>query len=78
MTSGLSDPAGEGTNPPVRPRWVKFFLGIAALVAIAVVVGLLVGGDHGPGRHLGGSTDHGAPAGQDAPGHRPPVGGHSP
>jgi hypothetical protein len=34
------------------PRWVKVFLIVAmALAALAVVAMLVVGGDHGPGRH---------------------------
>jgi hypothetical protein len=42
------------------PRWVKLF-GLAAilLLALAIVVMLLSGGQHGPGRHLsspGGSS----------------------
>jgi hypothetical protein len=33
------------------PRWVKV-LGIIALVlAVVIVVALVAGGDHGPGRH---------------------------
>jgi hypothetical protein len=34
------------------PRWVKVFIGVAALLAVLLLVGLLTGG-HGPGRHLG-------------------------
>ncbi|MBG0823315.1 hypothetical protein HS048_21525 [Planomonospora sp. ID91781] len=35
------------------PRWVKVF-GIiaAAVILLAVIVMLISGGDHGPGRHL--------------------------
>lgn len=35
------------------PRWVKL-IGLAAilLLALAIVVMLLTGGEHGPGRHL--------------------------
>ena len=34
------------------PRWVKVFLLVAAgVVVLGVVVMLLVGGGHGPGRH---------------------------
>jgi uncharacterized cupredoxin-like copper-binding protein len=43
---------GRGPKPGI-PRWVKLF-GIIALVLIAaIVVVLLIGGGHGPGRHLG-------------------------
>jgi hypothetical protein len=38
------------TSPP---RWVKAF-GIAALVLVLLIVLMLViGGNHGPGRHMG-------------------------
>ena len=51
-----------------RPVWVKA-LAIAAGVALFVIVVLaLMGGNHGPGRHL---------PGNDTPaGHTPPPGGH--
>jgi hypothetical protein len=39
------------------PRWVKVFLLVAVAIAVlAVVVMLLVGGDHGPGRHQSAAT----------------------
>ncbi|HWJ65106.1 MAG TPA: hypothetical protein VNT31_00370 [Nocardioides sp.] len=45
-------PAGE--SPPPVPSWVKYLLlGLATAAVLAVLVMLLVGGDHGPGRHLG-------------------------
>ena len=34
------------------PRWVKVSLIVAAVSAVLVVVMLLVGGEHSPGRHL--------------------------
>ena len=45
------EPGAEGGRGV--PRWVKVF-GIAAilLLALAIVVMLLSGGRHGPGRHL--------------------------
>jgi hypothetical protein len=51
-TGAESDPeATTGT-----PRWVKVF-GVIALVLVVLVVLMLVvgGGNHGPGRHTGGS-----------------------
>lgn len=57
-------------GPPPRPTWVKFAaIGVAVLVVAAIVVAI-VGGDHGPGRHLpgGGGSDETAPAQ-----HTPPV-----
>lgn len=34
------------------PRWVKISLAVAAVVVLVVLVALLSGGQHGPGRHL--------------------------
>jgi hypothetical protein len=36
----------EGT-----PRWVKVFGALAALAVVLLVILLVFGGDHGPGRH---------------------------
>ncbi len=33
------------------PRWVKVLLAIAALVVLLLVVGTLLGIEHGPGMH---------------------------
>ena len=42
----------EGSSTTGMPRWVKVFVIVAmALAALAVVAMLVVGGDHGPGRH---------------------------
>lgn len=52
----------------IRPTWVTVLAIAAAIVIALVVVKALVGGDHGPGRHLPGG---------DAPAeHTPPPGGH--
>jgi hypothetical protein len=41
-----------GSSSTGMPRWVKVFLIVAvALAVLAVVVMLVVGGEHGPGRH---------------------------
>ena len=37
---------------PGAPRWVKVSAIIAGVLILLVVIALLVGGDHGPGRHL--------------------------
>jgi hypothetical protein len=43
----------DGTQPPSTPGWVKAFAVVAGLVlVILVLVMLLTGGQHGPGRHL--------------------------
>ena len=42
----------EGWSTTGMPRWVKVFLIVAiAVAALAVMAMLVVGGDHGPGRH---------------------------
>lgn len=55
------------------PRWVKVFgIVFLALVLLFVVLQFVGGGDHGPGRHLGGRDtpeDHRPPPGVD---HGPP------
>lgn len=41
-------------GPHPSPRWVKLLAVGAVIVVLAVVLAmLLVGGDHGPGRHGG-------------------------
>ena len=53
--------AGDDTS---TPRWVKVFGIITFVVVLVVVVMLLIGGEHGPSRHLpGGDTpgDHTPP-----------------
>lgn len=45
-------------SPPGVPRWVKVF-GVVAVIVIllAIAAMILVGGEHGPGRHMyGGHT----------------------
>ena len=61
-------------GPPRMPRWVKISAIVTGVLVMLVVVALVVGGgNHGPGRHLGGD-DGGAPATGE---HRPPPGrGH--
>ena len=56
-TTSTSAPADE--SPPGVPRWVKVFGASAGIVILLVVVAMiLIGGRHGPGRHLHG--DHAA------------------
>jgi hypothetical protein len=38
-------------NTQAAPRWVKVAVIIALVLVALVVVMLLVGGEHGPGRH---------------------------
>jgi hypothetical protein len=62
---------------PGPPRWVKVFGLIALVVVLLVVVGMLIGGEHGPGRH----TSFGSVGGQAPPSgaivdYAPPEGDH--
>jgi hypothetical protein len=43
---------GSKSKPPM-PRWVKVFAAIALLAIIALLVIVISGGEHGPGRHIG-------------------------
>jgi hypothetical protein len=46
-------PAAAG--PPGMPRWLKLLLlGVVVTLVVMVLVGLVMGGEHGPGRHAGG------------------------
>ena len=80
----MSDPSAETTEPagpaqeerPGAPRWVKIVGMVALLLALTAVGLALAGGEHSPGRHLGGDD---APPTRTAPGgsgHTPPPGAH--
>lgn len=53
------DPDAEGDiglvpdqgSSPGTPHWVKVFWVVALIVALVVVIMLVTGGGHGPGRH---------------------------
>lgn len=65
-TSHTADRA-ERRPAPGTPRWAKAFgLVVLALAILFVLVQLVGGGDHGPGRHL--------PGGGSRAGHEPPAG----
>ncbi len=76
----MADPAPDaGADPMVdpapasgMPRWVKVSLIIVAVVILTFVILKIagVGGEHGPGRHMGGSGT----SSSSVPGHRPPPG----
>jgi hypothetical protein len=72
--------SGQGGAPPGTPRWVKV-TAIAALVLVLVLIlMMLAGGEHGPGRHLGGGDEPSASQGEGGQ-HSPPSdapGGHEP
>lgn len=62
-----------GLEPPGRPRWVKVSLLIAgAIIVLFVVLQIVGGGDHGPGRHSGGDDPPSSVQEGDG-GHRSPV-----
>lgn len=43
---------GSAERPPGIPRWVKCLIGaLLAVVVAAILIMLIAGGDHGPGRH---------------------------
>lgn len=51
-----TDPAGPN-NYTTMPRWVKWTLiAIVALIVLAIFTALVIGGDHGPGRHFSAPT----------------------
>jgi hypothetical protein len=66
------------------PRWVKVFGALALVAVVLVVILLLSGGDHGPGRHsdAGGAASQTQPSRTGDPdaagGHTPPAGAHDP
>ena len=66
LPPGKSDdgPRLRPASPPARPRWVRVFGIIAAVVVVAFVILLIAGGDHGPNRH---SPGGGNPGGHTAP-----------
>lgn len=70
----------QGGAPPGTPRWVKVSAIAAVVLVLILIVMMLAGGEHGPGRHLGG--DEAPAAGQGEGGqHSPPSSapeGHEP
>ncbi len=59
LSPDTDDETGEGLNReattgarPATPRWVRVFGIIALALLLMLVVMLLTGGNHGPGRHL--------------------------
>lgn len=77
----MSDSITEATDAPgpphePRPRWVKIVVMVGVLLVLTAVGVALAGGDHSPGRHVGGDDappTHTAPGGS---GHEPPPGAH--
>lgn len=46
-----SDEAPPGDGPPGTPRWVLVLTGVAAALVLLLLVGALLGVEHGPGLH---------------------------
>jgi hypothetical protein len=40
-----------GSTEPGTPRWVKVSWIVAAVIVLVILAALLLGGEHGPGRH---------------------------
>ena len=49
-----ADPAPSG--PPPMPRWVKAFIAAVVILVLLFVASLLLGVEHGPGRHASGGS----------------------
>ena len=52
----MTDPENDQqtARPPAAPAWVKLLMiGIAVAVAVVLIAMVLIGGEHGPGRHFG-------------------------
>jgi hypothetical protein len=64
----------DGGATSGTPRWVKVFLIIGLALVLLFVIGKVsgVGGDHGPGRHGGGSDTPSSVVDNEGD-HRPPV-----
>lgn len=68
MTHANSSPQPERKprpeGPPGIPRWVKIFGAVLAAIILVVLILMLLGGNHGPGRHKMGmqaTVHHSAP-----------------
>ena len=62
-------------RPPSTPRWVKAFGIIVLALVLLFVARVLVGGEHGPGRHAASGDAGGqAPSSSVMEAHAPPGG----
>jgi hypothetical protein len=60
MADRPSSPERDGSADRGPPRWVKVSGIIALALIVLVLIALLAGGNHGPGRHQS-SRGHGDP-----------------
>ncbi|MEW6582534.1 MAG: hypothetical protein AB1416_07225 [Actinomycetota bacterium] len=52
LTTGDDSDATRGREPPAgMPRWVKAFVIAAVVLGLALVISVIAGVEHGPGRH---------------------------
>jgi hypothetical protein len=59
---------GSGDRSTTRtPRWVKAFGIVLAVLVVIFIAGLLIGGGHGPGRHLPSSGPTSSASTEDTP-----------
>lgn len=69
----MADPSGSEPTPPGLPPWVKVSgIIVVVLAGVGVILALILGGDHGPGRHLPGGDP--PPTIEQPRNHTPPVG----
>jgi hypothetical protein len=75
---GVQDAGADRRAAGGRPRWVTLLAAVGLALAVLLVVMLLVGGDeHGPGRHSGSGDGPGATVTEPgSEGHTRPPGGH--
>jgi hypothetical protein len=64
-TAQVPAAGNAGGTPPRAPRWVKISAIIAAALVLAIVVMLVIGGDHGPDRHGPDRQEPGSPQEQE-------------
>lgn len=57
MTSSADKPVKPDYAPV--PGWVKWLVITVGVMLLVVVVALLAGGEHGPGRHVSGAATSG-------------------
>jgi hypothetical protein len=71
-------PRPSGSRPHTRPRWVKVSIIVGILILLVLILALtgVLGGQHGPGRHLSGDGAGGTvpPAVTEDGRHNPPPG----
>ena len=72
--------AGRDSHPGM-PRWIKAAIAVVLVLVVVLVIGKLVGADHGPGMHGGNGQTPPSQVSEDratppagAEGHAPPAG----